>query len=92
MGNHKIRLNIDVTDTEDNSNTASVNMELDMTDEEACSIDAIEKAMLRINYDAVRQAVSEHLTAISKKKPKTSKQEVEEELKRIIKNIVLMGK
>lgn len=92
MGNHKICLNIEVTNTEDNSNTASVDMELEMTEEEACSIDAIEKAMLRINYEAVRQAVSEHLTAISKKKPKPSKQEVEEDLERIIMNIVLMEK
>lgn len=36
----------------------------------ASSIDECEQALLRTNYVAVRQALADHLTGLSKKKPK----------------------
>ena len=39
-----------------------------ISDETASSIDDCEQALLRTNYAAVRQALSAHLTALSKKK------------------------
>jgi hypothetical protein len=86
MGNYKIRLNLDVSDITESSNNTTVNIETEISEEEASSIDSIEKIMLRINYDAIRKAVSEHLENISKKKPKSSKTELEEQLKKIVKN------
>ena len=38
-------------------------------DEMASSIDECEQALLRTNFAAVRQALSAHLSAVSKKKP-----------------------
>ena len=40
-------------------------------DETARSIDDCEQALLRTNFAAVRQAISAHLSAVSKKKPKS---------------------
>ena len=39
-------------------------------DKTASSIDECEQALLRTNFAAVRQAISTHLSILSKKKPK----------------------
>lgn len=54
MSNYKIRLNLDVTDITDEYNSTTVNIETEIPEEEVSSIDAIEKVMLRINYQAIR--------------------------------------
>lgn len=41
-----------------------------MTESEAKSIDAVEKALLSTNKQALVQAISQHLEGISKKSPK----------------------
>lgn len=41
-----------------------------ISDETASSIDDCEQALLRTNFAAVRQALSTHLSALSKKRPK----------------------
>lgn len=92
MGNYKIRLNLGITNLTNNSNKTDIDIETELTEEEACSIDFVEKAMLKINYEAIRKAVSEHFENLSKKKPKLSNAELEEELMKIIKNTVLMEK
>lgn len=40
-------------------------------DEMASSIDDCEQALLRTNFAAVRQAISTHLSTLSKKKPRS---------------------
>ena len=42
-----------------------------LTESEAESIDAVERALLNTNKEALVQAISQHLEGISKKKPKT---------------------
>ena len=44
-----------------------------ISEEMARSIDDCEQALLRTNYAAVRQALSTHLTAVSKKKARTGR-------------------
>jgi hypothetical protein len=43
--------------------------ELVLDEKQAISIDDCEQALLRTNYPAVRAALAEHLSAMSKKKP-----------------------
>jgi hypothetical protein len=43
-----------------------------MADATASSIDDCEQALLRTNCAAVRQAISAHLSALSKKKPRSA--------------------
>jgi hypothetical protein len=38
-----------------------------ITEEQAVSIDECEQALLRTNYPAIRAAIAEHLTELSKK-------------------------
>ncbi|MBA7712655.1 hypothetical protein ES703_121638 [subsurface metagenome] len=48
MGNYKIRIRIGISDP-DQEGDDSVNVEFDLTEEQACSIDAVEKAVLNLN-------------------------------------------
>jgi hypothetical protein len=68
MGNYKIKLNINIADILDESNETNIDLERELTEEQACSIDFIDKALLGISYTAMRNAASEHLENISKKK------------------------
>jgi hypothetical protein len=45
--------------------------ELVMSEQDGCSIDQSERAVLMASWPAMRKAVAEHLQAVSKKKPKT---------------------
>lgn len=45
--------------------------EMLLSDADATSIDRSEQAILRTSWPAMRDALSRHLSAISKKKPKT---------------------
>jgi hypothetical protein len=49
--------------------TSPGQFELVMDENQALSIDDCEQALLRTNYPAVRAALVQHLTAMSKKKP-----------------------
>jgi len=40
-----------------------------ITNEEACSIDSVEHAVLSVSHHEIRRALSAHLAAMSKKKP-----------------------
>lgn len=66
----KIKFNIEITDESGNKETHPVNVELEseMSEEEACSIDDLERNLLEINKKAIRKAISEKLKQISKKK------------------------
>ncbi len=43
--------------------------EFKISEAEAISIDKCEQALLQVNYEAVRDAISKHLTEVSKKRP-----------------------
>jgi hypothetical protein len=69
MGNYKIRINIGIYDGSDISDGVVVASDGDLSETEAESIDAVEKALLNVNKDALVKAISRHLEEISKKKP-----------------------
>lgn len=69
MGNYKIKINIGLYDESTGlSDAVVVSSEGDMTESEAESIDAVEKALLATNKEALVKAISQHLEGISKKK------------------------
>ncbi len=71
MGNYKIKMNIGIlSETEDMSQIVSVESEGIMTEAEAESIDAVEKALLNVNKEVLVKSISTHLEEISKKKLK----------------------
>jgi hypothetical protein len=49
---------------------ADGSFEMMLSDDDATSIDKSEQAILRTCWPAMRDALSQHLTAVSKKKPK----------------------
>ena len=49
---------------------ADGSFEMLLSDADATSIDRSEQAILRTSWPAMREALSRHLTAVSKKKPK----------------------
>jgi hypothetical protein len=92
MGNYKIKFNIDIENILDKTDLTSVTVEAELTEEQACSIDSVEKIALSVNYEAIRRAVAEHLENISKKKLKLNKCDLEEQLKKIVQNTALTEK
>lgn len=74
MGNYRIKINIGIHDGDGNlADGVIVASEGDMTESEAESIDAVERALLNINKEALVQAISQHLEGISKKKLKSNR-------------------
>jgi len=74
MGNYKIRVKVEFVECDDpehnsplKQNDGSFEMSIDEAD--AISIDNCEKAVLRTSHEAIRDALSEHLSQASKKKP-----------------------
>ena len=74
MGNYKIRVKVEFVQCDDpeqdspmKQNDGSFEMSIDEAD--AISIDNCEKAVLRTSHEAIRDALSEHLSQASKKKP-----------------------
>jgi len=74
MGKYKIRVKVEFVEcdeAESNSpmkqNDGSFEMSIDGAD--AISIDNCETTALRTSYEAIRDALSEHLSQVSKKKP-----------------------
>jgi hypothetical protein len=74
MGNYKIRVKVEFVECDDpeqdspmKQNDGSFEMSID--EAAAISIDNCEKAVLRTSHEAIRDALSEHLSQASKKKP-----------------------
>lgn len=72
MGNYKIKVNIDIVESEDPENESPQELgkgvfEFNISGAAAASIDACEQALLSTNYPALRSALAEHLETISKK-------------------------
>lgn len=83
MGDYKIRMNINIEDIKNSCRATSVDVELDITDEDACSIDSMEKILLSMDKSLLRDVISQHFEGVSKKKPELKEKELEEMLKRI---------
>ncbi len=72
--NYKIKVHIEIVESEaevqsEPLETGAGEFELVLDESQALSIDECEQAVLRANYPAVRAALAQHLTAMSKKKP-----------------------
>lgn len=72
--NYKIKVHIEIVESEEETQdepleTGPGQFELVLDENQALSIDDCEQALLRTNYPAVRAALAQHLTAMSKKKP-----------------------
>jgi len=74
MGNYKIRVKVEFVECDDpkqdspkEQNDGSFEMSIDEAD--SISIDNCEAAVMRTSHEAIRAALSEHLSLASKKKP-----------------------
>ncbi len=77
MSQYEIRVEIKIQECEGSMDTNPVeqadgSFRLVMPDKTASSIDDCEQALLRTNCAAVRQALSTHLSTLSKKKPRSA--------------------
>lgn len=73
MKTAKFRIQIDFTGVDDEMETHEISVEAQMPEEDANSIDKVEKTLLVLNKEAIRQAVVAYFEELSKKKPKWSK-------------------
>jgi len=74
MGNYKISIKVEVTECMDKASEArrqeDGSFEMTISETDAISIDKCEKAFLSTGYETIRQALSDHLTSVSKKRLK----------------------
>jgi hypothetical protein len=80
MGSYEIRVNIEIVESDDSVNSEPAKIKdgsfrFNISESEAISIDRCEKALLWTNYEAIRDAISNHLTEVSKKKPRSKETE-----------------
>jgi hypothetical protein len=73
MGKYKVRVKVEIVETDAATETdveqhEDGSFELVMSEAQAISIDDCEESLLRANFPAIREAISKHLTEISKKK------------------------
>ncbi len=75
MSKYKIKINVELVESDETENH-EINKNIDgsysmvISEQDASSIDMCEKSVLQIAYPTIREAVSTHLSQISKKKPK----------------------
>lgn len=77
MSNYKIKVNIEIVECQEPVQVRPVKLEdscfeFNISDGRACSIDDCEQALLETNYSALREALKQHLSEISKKKLSSS--------------------
>lgn len=73
MGSYQIRVNVEIVETSEQIDSKPVKMKeggfkFNISEAEATSIDKNEKAFLRVTHETVRDAISGHLTEVSRKK------------------------
>lgn len=73
MGNYKISIKVEVTESTDKASESikqeDGSFEMTISEADAMSIDKCEKAFLATGYESMRQALSDHPTSLSKKRP-----------------------
>jgi ATP-dependent Zn protease len=85
MGIYEIKIDIKVNEISPTESemkepvkTREGGFKITLSEETASSIDKCEQAFLKLNYTAVREALAQHLTELSKKKPLLTKKKEEE--------------
>ena len=73
MSDYKIRVKVEIVESQDSEENVPMKtkdgwFELNMSEEAAISIDSCEETLLKMNYTAMREAISTHLSEVSKKK------------------------
>ncbi len=79
MGTVIISININLTNLDGELESHPIEVEAVLPEDGSNLIDNVEKAVLELNKDVIRQAVSTYLEEVSKKKPELSK-DIEEAL------------
>lgn len=74
MGKVNIRINIDFTNSDGKTEAHQVEVEALLPESGPKLIDNVEKAILELNKEAIRQAVVSYFEELAKKKPETSKE------------------
>jgi len=79
MNAYKIRINVEIVPTAECPNATPVHrddgyVELVIPESEASSIDRCERHLLDTTHPVIRDALSRHLSALSKKKPSPREQ------------------
>lgn len=75
MGKYKVVVKVEVIECNDDAQDHDLKQEKDgsftmaISEQDAISIDNCERAVLMTAYPTIRDAISKHLSAISKKKP-----------------------
>jgi hypothetical protein len=74
MGNYQIKINIEIVESKDTTTnspnkTEGGSFKFTISEADAINIDKCESALLKANYEAVREALSKHLEEVSKKSP-----------------------
>jgi hypothetical protein len=72
MGNYQIRVHVEIVESHESVGRVPVkgpdgSFTLQISEADAISIDQCEQALLQTNYEAIREALSAHLTIASKK-------------------------
>lgn len=78
MGDYVIRMNLEVINRKNPKDNIGVIYDTDMNEEEAESIDAVEKIFINLNRQVLKDGISEHLENISKKNAKNTRKKMEE--------------
>jgi len=72
MGRYKIKVNVELDECDDSEHDLTKEMDgsfsMTISETDAISIDNCEKSVLQTAHPAIREAVSRHLSEISKKK------------------------
>lgn len=92
MKHVKFRINIDFTDDHGLTETHTIQVEARLPETDAVSIDRVEKTLLALNKEAIRQAVVAYFEDLSKKKPERSKEITAALSEQILPRIESMGK
>jgi len=75
MGKYKVRVKVELVECDDSAKGHNLKREEDgslsmtISEQDAISIDNCEKAVLMAAHPTIRDAISKHLSDISKKKP-----------------------
>jgi hypothetical protein len=69
----KMRINIEITDNEGIAETHAIDVEAELPETGDLLIDNVEKEILKLNKQAIRQAIEVYLEELSKKKPELRK-------------------
>ena len=75
MGNYKIQINVELIECKDETKVHDLKQDKDsnftmtISEKDAMSIDLCERSVLMAAHPTIREAISKHLSEISKKKP-----------------------